>query len=382
MAASLSGQWYSRYTGDDDGWMVINLDRIERHYEGWVNVWSDSGAPGLTSPIKIDRLRVDEPFQVSIMPIHPYTGLPSDWNTVRKLFPESAQQPTPESVEVRTALVSYALDGDTLHIAATTNLGTRIVADAPRTQAGEPTEYEPLSDVTNWAQYKAYVSDLPPRNCIFRGQRELRRLRTAFHRTGRADLVRFLGIDRNELHRHLSSRTKHLFNLNDPDQNGAFLSLVQHHGYPTPLLDWTHSPYIAPFFAYRRISSADARRAGPSKKVRIFIFDQKSWAADFPQFSVLSPRGLHFSLIHFLAVENPRLVPQQSISTITNCDDIETYLRGSELLKGKQYLRIADLPVRERTKVMNDLSVMGITAGSMLPGFDGDCEELRERMFP
>ena len=116
--------------------------------------------------------------------------------------------------------------------------------------------------------------------------------------------------------------------------------------------------------------------------VRIFIFDRKSWAADFPQFTLLSPHGLHFSLIQFLAVENPRLVPQQSISTITNLDDIETYLRRAEQLSGKKYLRIADLPVRERPEVMRDLSVMGITAGSMLPGFDGDCEELRERMFP
>ena len=30
---------------------------------------------------------------------------------------------------------------------------------------------------------------------------------------------------------------------------------------------------------------------------------------------------------------------------------------------------------------MEELSFMGITAGSMFPGLDGACEELREKMF-
>lgn len=39
------------------------------------------------------------------------------------------------------------------------------------------------------------------------------------------------------------------------------------------------------------------------------------------------------------------------------------------------------LPRRDRRQAMNELSYMGITAGSLFPGLDGACEELKERNF-
>lgn len=85
--------------------------------------------------------------------------------------------------------------------------------------------------------------------------------------------------------------------------------------------------------------------------------------------------------MHFLAIDNERLIPQPSVSLATNVDDLETYVRIYEAVKSKTYLQVIDLPVSLRQPIMLSLSVMGITAGSMLPGFDGICEELRERFF-
>jgi hypothetical protein len=194
-------------------------------------------------------------------------------------------------------------------------------------------------------------------------------------------MVRLITEDIPALWRHLSARAKHVFNLLQPDENGAFYTLVQHHGYPTPLLDWTYSPYVAAFFAYRRITNKQAAEAAPDAKVRIHVFDHVQWRTDWPQPLQLLSSWPYVSIGEFLAIENERVIPQQAVSTVTNVDDIEAYIRSKELAQNKTYLTAIDLPVEERREVMHELSSMGITAGSLFPGLDGACEELRERNF-
>jgi hypothetical protein len=269
---------------------------------------------------------------------------------------------------------------DTLNLSWKTNTETSGSAEITRSKAGASSDYQPQPTVTNWEQFKVHISGLEHRRYIFRGQGEPARLRTSFHRTGRADLARFLREDIQTLHRHLSSRTNHVFNLNIPDENGAFFNLVQHHGYPTPLLDWTFSPYVAAFFAYHHHTNFAAAGAGANQMVRIFQFDQSAWRARFMQFPRVYAVRPHFSIMEFIAIDNQRLVPQQSVSSLTNVDDIESYIHSLET-PHQQYLQIIDLPLKDRPFVMRELSVMGITAGSLFPGLDGTCKELRERFF-
>jgi len=250
----------------------------------------------------------------------------------------------------------------------------------PRSKADQPSDLVPLKLNKNWEAYKQYVAGLESRRFLFRGQNKQLRLRTSFHRAGRADLARFLNEDIPALHRHLSATTKHVFNLKDSDENGAFYNLAQHHGYPTPLLDWSYSPYVAAFFAYRRISNEKAAFAGPTDKVRIFVFDPAEWKENWSQVFQLVTAGLHVSVLEFVAVENERMIPQQAASILTNVDDIEAYVMSKEL-GGKKYLWAIDLPVREHRDVVRELGYMGITAGSLFPGLDGACEELAERNF-
>jgi hypothetical protein len=68
----------------------------------------------------------------------------------------------------------------------------------------------------------------------------------------------------------------------------------------------------------------------------------------------------------------------RSSRSLTNVDDIETYMMTKNNV---EYLKAIDIPVKERGNVMRELRYMGITAGSMFPGLDGLCEELRELNF-
>ena len=222
-----------------------------------------------------------------------------------------------------------------------------------------------------------YALSRRPRSFVFRGQDRPYRLRTSFHRTRRRDLVTYLAEDFPNAHHTLTARTRHLFDLRNNHENAAFLNLLQHHTYPTPLLDWSYSPFVAAFFAYRYRRG----RMSDDGNVRIYVLDKAAWESDFESIPSIAFARMHFSLIQALGIENPRAIPQQSISSITNFDDIESYIRRRETESGKRYLWAIDLPFGERRKVMEELSFMGITAGSLFPGLEGACEELRGRFF-
>lgn len=370
----MNGQWLGRFTDTNgDGLILVNIDERESYYQGVAFVHPDNRTlPSSAAAFRTKnkdaqcQLRTD-----ALLPFDPVSSTITTWDAIKEKYPgiDFSQY----------ADVSIALDAATLTLSWVTNLGVKGNCVLARSKAGEPSELKAAKQ--DWGEFKNHVASLRGKRYLFRGQGDSHRLRTSFHRTGRADLIRFLNEDVQALRNQLSARTKHVFNFAIPDEFGAFLNLIQHHGYPTPLLDWTYSPYVAAFFAYRKISNAAAAEAGQDARVRIFVFDQKEWKTDWQQILLLLFPGPHLSIGEFMAIENERMIPQQAATTVTSLDDIESYINEKEESKKKTYLSAIDLPVRNRREVIHELRHMGITAGSLFPGLDGACEELAGRFF-
>jgi hypothetical protein len=276
----MNGQWMGRYTGSNSGTLVIDLDDRGAYYEGRAYVYEDNQAlPSTVALIKTQDKANTCRLTLPVYPIDPRTGDQTSWNQLASFFPTITFP----------AFAEVVLDYDNvLKVSWATNTKTTGSAELAKSRAGEPTEYKPLSEVTNWKQFKEYVNELEHRSYIFRGQRRTLRLRTGFHRTGRADLVRFLENDIQTLHRHLSQRTSHIFNLSIPNENGAFFNLVQHHGYPTPLLDWTFSPYVGAFFAYQHVKNSEAE--DKKTRMRKFVYSFSINYSGAPLFFLRFPR--------------------------------------------------------------------------------------------
>ena len=277
------------YDGTRHGQIIVNVDERQSFFQGTASIIDDDpAAPTAMASFTTATKAPDFQCRADILPVDPVTRNVAPGETVRRFFPNGTSMS-------RHADVRGTWNSDTLKTSWTTDIGLAGEATLPRSKANAASELVPVEKT--WSTFKQYVADLESGRFLFRGQNEPWRLRTSFHRSGRADLLRFVREDIQSLHRNLSARTKHVFNLKDTDEYGAFLNLIQHHGYPTPLLDWTYSPYVGAFFAYRGISNADADKASPTKKIRILVLDQRQWRSDILQIPWLEPATLPFRFL-------------------------------------------------------------------------------------
>jgi len=233
----------------------------------------------------------------------------------------------------------------------------------------------------SWEQFKIFVakSIQDGHEFIFRGQASNRhRLNTAFHRERRYDLLRYEAETCEQLVQYVNAISTRQYDRKNPTDFGSLLSLAQHHGFPTPLLDWSKSPYIAAFFALESRPAVNVDGDNP----RIYVFDAIAWQRDTIQVAHLADPRPVITLREFVASNNPRHLPQQSVHAYTNIEDMEEWIRLVEKENGKRYLTVIDIPRSERKLAMRDLAYMGVTAATLFPGLDGVCRSLKERFFP
>jgi hypothetical protein len=160
----------------------------------------------------------------------------------------------------------------------------------------------------------------------------------------------------------------------------TLLGLAQHHGLPTPLLDWTTFPYIAAFFAFSDAIESLETRPNESH-VRVYGLTQDFVNQSTPPAVVLPYIKPYLAFCSISPRHNPRLYAQQGQFLVTNIADVERFLCFQEERYGKKILVAADIPVTCANEALNDLQFMGLTAATMFPGLDGVCRMMKHAML-
>ena len=223
----LAGQWLGSYEGTTTGQVILNIDEVATHYEGLACLSdSQSSNPGSIVEIKTENKNPELKFNVT----HIFAYSPATWQV---LNPDQLREEFPKLEQMSSsAEVPGKCDAKQLELSWETNIGVQCHCVLPRSKAGELSELP--ARTMHWGEFKNFALSLISERRFFRGQRKPWRLRTPFHRHRRADLVRFLNWDIPNLRFNLSSRTKHFFNLNDQEENGAFFQSA-----PAPRLSLT-----------------------------------------------------------------------------------------------------------------------------------------------
>lgn len=238
-----------------------------------------------------------------------------------------------------------------------------------------------FSRLDSWPEYAKYVRRFAGEleEPIFRGQgNKFRsagcsgsgwRLEPSLYRIPKASHPRFISwvksiISDVRCHKLIEKILGRHLNRDNQADRDLLIGLMRHLGVPTPLLDWTKSPFVAAYFAFDDIDSN-------TDKVTVFLFDQKAWQCNS---NALTSRDLE--ILKYMELEHiiPRQKIQDSIYTYSRNDRVYSELLGDELEGGNYFIVHCSLPIHDREQALHDLSKMEISHASLFP----DEEQIRE----
>ena len=250
---------------------------------------------------------------------------------------------------------------------------------------GGATEVGPIEarQCDGWEAFKAWVNRIRAEKDVvmFRGHgSNAFQLRTTLHRVGRHRLERYCSEELRMFSAHAEAVLGTRLNLNDGADYATLLGLAQHHGLPTPLLDWTSSPYIAAFFAFSDALEHEANRPNATH-VRVYALTRQFATITSPPVITVPATVPYLVSLAISARLNPRLYAQQGQFLVTNIANLERFIRFYELERKVEFLLAADVPISCASDALEDLAFMGLTAATMFPGLDGVGRMIRHGMM-
>jgi hypothetical protein len=145
------------------------------------------------------------------------------------------------------------------------------------------------------------------------------------------------------------------------------MSLAQHYGLPTRLLDWTRDPYVAAFFAVSELVLNPPATSG----LRLVV-----WALDVQELAkqvelVRAPSSGNQNIAAQRGVFTLLRQPYQMGSGFEGTHLLDEHMKALGTVHGKQRLIKITLPQSECLKVMDLCSKHSISAATLQPDFYG-----------